>query len=227
MASNYSFYSFIVNSEINYNVLTTSASNIKLVKFSAPTNLRDTNYYGMNGSFYNTDTNVISNIIYQSGANLGNDNTCGTSLVYWDGSALRYANGVSDKNSSIIPKSSGSWAQGGFGLFLCDTGWEKKFNAQPAAADMGGGSPRCGILVNADTKTVHLFMTSGLAGTVANLRQAMMEFASLKEGDSPRNYFGLMVDGGRSAQMRCNELNGYVPILPRGTMQILSLIKTT
>lgn len=147
MATNYSVKSFIYNGKYYYE-MKTKASNIQLVSFRAKygkdmfirdTQYKiqcDTEYYGMNASFFTVKTSVINNIAYQDGKQVGpgnqgkENNGTGTSIVCWNGSKVSLHNDVLNDSSSYVPKKSGTWAQGGVGLYLGDSGWKNYFLAQ-------------------------------------------------------------------------------------------------
>lgn len=236
MATNHTCISFTDSSGRDFKIIQTAASNIKLRSYADPITLRDEDLYGMNGSFFNTSTNKLLNIAYQDGVCIGNDvdsddgyrNSCGTSLISWTGSVLRCNNSVTTGASTYVPKTANSWAQGGIGLFLCDSNWSTRFHSQAGVPDdIDGGSARSGILINTSTKQVYLFMTRILTTIVSDLRSAMMQYAGLTEGGSAGSWAAIMVDGGRSAQLRGESINSYVSVLPRAVPQVITLKSKT
>ncbi|HBV67152.1 MAG TPA: hypothetical protein DEF04_02440 [Clostridiales bacterium] len=240
MATNHTCISFTDSAGRDFKIIKTKASNIKLVNLGTPQKIRDTSYYGMNASFFNT-TPVngkykILNIAYQDGVNVGSGvdsedgrrNSVGTALIYWNGTSLLYADNVVFDSSSYVPKTSGSWAQGGIGLFLCNTLWETFYKDQLTSqqiSDLDGGSARTGVLINTNTKDVYLIMSRILTTTVFDLRRAMMEYAGLSEGGSSGYWKGILLDGGRSAQLRGETIDYTVlsPLVARGVPQIIAL----
>ncbi|GEM_PF-1194237 len=238
MATNHTCSTFVSGGLI-FNVLQTKASNIRLINLGTPKKIRDTSFYGMNASYFDTVTapsgfNKILNIVYQDGVCIGfgidsedgEKNTVGKSVMTWDGSSLKYHDNVLFGSSSNVPKTSNSWAQGGVGLFLCDTQWENLYKGQLVGnqeSDLGGISCRAGIMINTNTKNVYLINTTSPLATVAMLRKAMMNHAGLTEGGSAGYWRGMMVDGGLSVQLRGDGMNAYVVGAGRGIPQMIGL----
>lgn len=234
MATNHTCIDFTDSAGRDFKIIKTKASNIKLVGFNPPEKIRDTIYYGMNASFYDTvSTNKdVQNIAYQDGSPVesisgGTTNLVGKSIVSWNGTTLAHNTNVTLGSSSSVPKTSGSWAQGGVALFLCDTSWRAKYEAQFSEEeqyeDLDGVSARTGLLINTNTKDVYMVATRILSSLVTDLRRAMMEYAGLTEGGSSGYWRGMMLDGGRSTQLLGEDINLYVPVLSREVPQIISL----
>lgn len=249
MATNYTWtYYTRPSSSREFYILKTHANNIKLVNLFNETGacqkIRDTNYYGMNGSFFNHGTvrhAALQNIVVEQGETIGSGirlpnynnaydgtlNIIGSSLVYWTGTALRCANDVESSSDSVVPTGYSSWAQGGLGLYLCDRNWQAKYQSESNAASypINESAPRTGILINTSTKEVYLFACR-LIATVAELRTAMMEYAGLTEGGSAGNWAAIMTDGGQSVQLHSSE--GTVSAASaRAVAQIIALKRTT
>lgn len=68
-------------------------------------------------------------------------------------------------------------------------------------------------------------MSRILTTTVFDLRRAMMEYAGLSEGGSSGYWKGILLDGGRSAQLRGETIDYTVlsPLVARGVPQIIAL----
>lgn len=241
MATNYTYIDYTDSGTgRNFNIIKTLASNIKLVNLRNTTGeaqrICDTSYYGMNASFFNIANNKLLNIAYQDGQRIGsgvdsNDgytNAIGDAVICWTGSTLNLYNPVLTGGSSLVPKTSGSWAQGGLGLFLGDSGWESKYQAQPA----GGSYPiyeaayRTGILINTGTKYVYLFECPTSTTTVNDLRHGMMAYAGISDSGLNNTWKGLMTDGGMSTQLYCKEVNS-APWGFRAVAQIIALKNKT
>ena len=233
MANNHTCSTFTYYDR-EFNILETSASNIQLVNIlqnGEGQKISNTSYYGMNASYFDTNgttKNKLLNIAFQDGDSVGSgvtstdgyNNEMGTGLIYWTGSTLGCADGVTSSSSSMVPKTSGSWAQGGFHLYLCDSNWSNKTN------DITSAGAKCGILINKSTKKVYLFMCKITSTTTSDLRYAMMQYAGLSDGGSKGYWDAIMVDGGLSAQIRGDGLNSSVTFA-RGIPQIIALKNKT
>ena len=80
MATNYKWINYTDSSGRDFEILETNASNIKLVNIfreeGACKTVKESGYYGMNASFFNSDEHgdrypAIHNIAYQNGSNMG------------------------------------------------------------------------------------------------------------------------------------------------------------
>ena len=235
MATNHTYDVYSDSENRKFHVLKTKANNIKLVNFvretGAPKTIRSSSYYGMNGSFfYHKGDNHIMNIAYQDGKPVGisanskdgETNSVGTSVLYWDGRTASGLSGISTASSSAIPKATGTWAQGGIGLYLCDANWKAKYDAELTPYDVNDEEYRAGMIVNNQTNYVYLFVSTALAVTVVDFRAAMMGYLGLIDGGSNRGFRAIMVDGGRSAQLWNKTLNAY-PLGGREVAQIIAL----
>ena len=224
MATNYTYIDYTdPGTGRAFNTIKTPASNIQLVNLRKQTGaaqyIRNTSYYGMNAGFFVIATNKLLNIAYQDGVCIGSGvdsddgytNAIGESVICWTGSAINQYNPVITGGSSLVPKTNGSWAQGGLGLFLGDPDWESKYGAQLGA----GGYPiysaacRTGILINTSTKYVYLFECAIQTTLVYDLRHGMMSYAGITDSGLSNTWKAIMTDGGRSTQMYCKEVNSY------------------
>lgn len=243
MATNYTCTNYTGPDRKNYLILKTSASNIRLVsnfKNGTCDTVRASGFYGMNASFFNSNTNkAILNIAFQNGASVGTGqsvpspnggtakdgtvNLIGDSVVFWNGSALNCLNGILYSSNANIPKSPNTWAQGGIGLYLCNNAWKARYMAEYSAEayPLDEVDARTGILINKSTRSVYLFACTS-AIYVSNLRDAMMAYAGLTEGGSAGNWVAIMTDGGRSTQLYTAE-NSTAALRARGVPQIIAL----
>lgn len=251
MATNYRWINYTDSSGRDFEILETNASNIKLVNIfkedGVCKTVEESGYYGMNASFFNSDKGgdrypAIHNIAFQNGSNVGcgiempnqgyvydgTVNITGSSLVYWTGSVLNCVSNVQSSSSSYVPKTANSWAQGGFGLYLCDVNWQSKYEAEGNASlyPVGGGNARTGILINKSTKKVYLFSCRIMTTAVWDLRNAMMSYAGLTQGGSAGSWAAIMTDGGQSTQLYSGEGSNHI-VLCRDVPQIIALKKTT
>ena len=223
-------------------IIRTKASNIELVSFYKGTHVlvlrvRDSGYYGMNASFFNSGSTrypAILNIAYQDGENLGCDidlpsgsvdgyeNLTGTSLAYWNGSTVGIAHNVLNGDNSIVPKRVGTWAQGGIGLYLGDSKWASKFDGEGSVYSITDMAYRTGLIVNRNTKDVYLFACPTRKVSVSAFRQAMMDYLEIKDGSSNGGFDAIMLDGGSSAQIYCDSLDEH-PLTMRPIPQAITL----
>lgn len=191
----------------------------------------------MNAAFFNVEANPVNkllNIAYQDGKCIGSHtddadgyrNACGAGLIYWTGTQLKYESMVLFGSSSVIPTAVGSWAQGGYNLYLCDSDWEEKYSSQSGAPAAGAGAPRTGALINTNTGYVHLFACRTASTIVRDLRYAMMEYADILYSSSSGPWAAIMTDGGTSTQLICKE-GGMVSPYCRPVVEIFALVKKT
>lgn len=245
-ATNYTCKSFW-DGKHEYKVLQTPATNIQLVsiyKNGTCQSVLGSKNYGMNASFFNSDTNkAILNIAVQSGSSVGTGqyvpdlrggqvkdgtvNLIGDSVIFWNGSSLNCMNATRYSHDTRLPKAPNTWVQGGIGLYLCDQNWQNKYLAErnAAACALDEVAARTGVLVNKSTKYVYLFACHGLIA-VSELRTAMMHYANLTEDGSAGSWAAIMTDGGRSTQLCSRE--GYVAsAMVRDVPQIIALKNKT
>ena len=243
MAANYTCTNFTGPDKKKYLILQTSASNIHLVrayKDGACHTVAASNCYGMNASFFNSNTNkAILNIAVQSGSSVGTGqyvpdpnggqvkdgtvNLIGDSVIFWNGSSLNYMNGIRYSRDTRLPKDPNTWVQGGIGLYLCSNAWRAGYMGEYCAESypLNKTAARTGILINKSTRAVYLFAcTSEIL--VSDLRAAMMRYAGLTEGGSAGNWAAIMTDGGHSTQLYSKEGSAVIAGV-RGVPQIIAL----
>lgn len=203
-------------------IINVSGKNIKLINQSASGSaktLAATNYSGINGSFFDMDgTNNLLTIAYQDGKCLGRSgvygrqNRVGGCVIAWNGSNvcwhenIEWADDLLGTGSAYLK--TGTWMQGGIGLWLGYSGWLTPYNAQDDGSansyNDGTARPRTGLigcLTGSNAGTVKLVVTNG-SMTVPNFRAAIQGYLRLTDGASAsRVYQALMLDGGISTQM--------------------------
>lgn len=198
-------------------IVKTKASNIELVNLTSSSypkgkTIKNSGYYGMNASWYEeikegSDIySCILNIAYQDGKPLGalsqykygQKNRVGDCLIYYKNGSVYYAEGVKDSSDSRVPKTSGSWAQGGMGLFLGNSNWLSLFRNQPMTTEdySKGTAPRSGMVVNTNTKDVYLFAVPVASTDLISFRQIIMDYFGLKDGASNSYIRAILLDGG-------------------------------
>lgn len=199
---------------IDVYTIKTTADNIKIESFyrrgeGVVSKLITEGLYGMNGSYFNTSTSALCNIAYQDGvpqgsSNASNDgciNSVGKSLIYYKNSKLYYAANVEDDSDSRVPKVTGSWAQGGIGLYLGYSAWEEMFIADGDGEFSDDSNARTALVVNLQTNEVYLFACT-IDVSVAYFRERIMDVIGISDNDSSTYWRGILLDGGRSLQIR-------------------------
>lgn len=154
----------------------------------------------------------LLNTVYQDGKCIGSgtcsedgfENFDGHALIAWNGSKLKFYDNVLNDNDSNVPKTSGTWAQGGYDLYLCDSNWKTKFFAQHDAEGIRSAAARTGVLINESTGYVYLFATR-YNSLIDELRREMMYYAGITDGGSSGSWKAICTDGGHSTQLRCGE----------------------
>ena len=200
----------------------TPASNIKILSFSRENQKNDTRktvtnsgWYGMNGSWFAiNDDGHIMNLAYNNGVRQGailsdadvplsNDgkvdgfiNSVGKSLIYYRHGQVMCDSGVSAADYRCTDS---NWAQGGIGLYLCNTNGYQKFINDGEGQYSRGVAYRSALVVNINTNTAYL-ITAWNEVTVKNFRLAIMDNFSISEGD-PDIWKGILLDGGGSTQL--------------------------
>lgn len=206
-------------------VMKVRASDIELVNFgynasTALKTLSGAEILGMNGCWFgqNPETHAteLCNIVYQSGKPLGSlpsnedatENKVGKSVIYWTGSALKGASGISTVTDMTIPTARGSWVQGGCGLYFGSSNWDYLMeNSMPNTEEDTGwiylsqAHYRTAMVAHPSTGDVYLFAWTKNEINLGELRQDIFTYLGISEYTS-YDYFGLMLDGGRSTQIR-------------------------
>ena len=164
----------------------------------------------------------ILNIAYQDGKPLGalsqykygQKNRVGDCLIYYKNGSVYYAEGVKDSSDSRVPKTSGSWAQGGMGLFLGNSNWLSLFRNQPMTTEdySKGTAPRSGMVVNTNTKDVYLFAVPVASTDLISFRQIIMDYFGLKDGASNSYIRAILLDGGASTELYGNDFYAHTTI---------------
>ncbi|GAA6387683.1 hypothetical protein LAWASA_1263 [Lawsonibacter asaccharolyticus] len=214
-------------------IVKTKASNIELVNLTSSSypkgkTIKNSGYYGMNASWYEEIKeggdiySCILNIAYQDGKPLGalsqykygQKNRVGDCLIYYKNGSVYYAEGVKDSSDSRVPKTSGSWAQGGMGLFLGNSNWLSLFRNQPMTTEdySKGTAPRSGMVVNTNTKDVYLFAVPVASTDLISFRQIIMDYFGLKDGASNSYIRAILLDGGASTELYGNDFYAHTTI---------------
>ena len=237
MATNHQYITY-VDSMYNYrlHMIKTKASNIQIVNLTSSANplgrkINQTNYYGINASFYKSQKctdgqnySFAKNIAYNNGVPqgptadylkvAGSVNEVGECMIYYQNSRVFYAGNVEDDENPKVPKTNNSWAQGGIGLFLGHTGWLQMFRNDHANDSAGhdfstDSKPRSVLLANTNTQDIYLIAANGMY-SVEGVRHAIMEYIGIADtngGTSNPYWRAILLDGGASCQIRGDGVN--------------------
>lgn len=227
-------------------VMKVKASNIELHNYGYHGNtdlktLVSAGIIGMNGCFFgknSSDKTTLNNIVYQGGVPLGSltdnsdakRNQTGKAVIYWTGSLLKYADGISTVTDMTIPTAKSSWIQGGIGLYFGKSNWETLMkNSMPEEDwndlnDNNGKAYRTAMVADTAGKVVYLIACPKTKVTFSELRKDILSYLNVTESTASA-YKGITLDGGQSTQIRgYNELgvNGVEsPLFARKVPQVI------
>lgn len=212
----------LANGNVKLKYIKTSASNLKILSFSRETNEDDTRrtvsasgWYGMNGSWFdmNGDGHIM-NLAYDDGVRQGAicsdasvptingvkvdgfTNSVGKTLIYYRQGQVMCASNVSTPDYRCTDS---LWAQGGIGLYLCNTNGYQKFVNEGGGLYTSDTTSRSALVVNINTNKAYL-ITTPTAVKVKDFRLAIMDNFAISEGD-PDIWKGILLDGGGSTQL--------------------------
>lgn len=216
----------------NLTILTTDASNIRLVNLCQNVNLADSAYYGLNAGFFNSgipNDPTVLNVAICDGSVVGpsstdgiNNNNCGAGIIFWNGTNFDvrpvtpgdgYFNSTDHDATEFLGRGVGTWAQGGFSMHLGLSDWyakltEEQFGIPNTGIWNAADRYRAGIVVNKVQKTVYLVACTTNA-TFAQFRSAIQAWLGISDGNSLNGtYSGLFLDGGASTQLKGRQPNG-------------------
>lgn len=212
----------------NLTILSTDASNIKLLNLQGQMNLQTSPYYGLNGGFWSTNTNTL-NIAICDGAVVGpgeNDglqnNWCGSGVIYWDGSdfivkpitpgSTAYADDPS-LSKEFLDGGEGTWAQGGFSMLLGLSNWREMAREEQAGDNNPNGvwnieAMRSAMVIDKVQKKVYLIDCTSTA-TFTQVRAAIQAWLGITDGNELNSrYSGLLLDGSGSSQLKARQEDG-------------------
>lgn len=224
-------------------VMRVKAEDIELVNFGYHGSrdvktLTEAGIIGMNGCFFgNTSSNqtTLNNIVYQSGKPLGSHtddtdakrNQTGKAVIYWTGTALKYAENISTSSDLSIPTAKNSWVQGGIGLYFGKTNWKTLMkNSMPAADwnDLSGTEYRTAMVAKTAAKDVYLFACPKTKVSFDDLRKDILKYFGVTETTASA-YKGIALDGGISTQIRGYDKLGVnnieKPLIGRAVPQVI------
>ena len=244
MATNHTYTSGTYNS-VNLSIITTAASNIKLLNLRNTTggmkSLQASSYFGINGAWFNMGTgDDILNIAKNNGSFVGpntegQNNYVGSGAVAWNGSQLSCYSSVDSADDISFLSNSNTWGQGGIALWLGYSAWENQVRNQSGAEIyLSGNAARTAMIANMSTNQVYLIVTTNNV-TTTSFRSAIQSFLGIiDQGQANNTYQGIMLDGGGSSQLKAkNSANTTINIanssggVYRPLTQIVALKSTT
>ena len=210
MPSNHLYTTYECSTGATLHVLRTQASNIKLVDYNGNGNIEDNEDFGVNGGFFSTSTmNPLSIAISDGTVICNSNNWLGGGVVGYNGSNIFCMTDVQNASSVTGCNRSGTWAQGGFSMWLGDSDWRAKMLEETPMPDHYNVKRQRTVLV-ADTtnKIVWLIVVTTNSFTFEGIRDVVKEYMGVigyTITDTPNGvsrFKGLILDGGSSSQMR-------------------------
>jgi len=236
----YSMYYTGTYSGVALHVIRTNANNISLKSLKGADTLAGSADFGINGGFFAWENKFRTlNISVRDGVVISGDGTSGTGgdtnelgrgAIYWNGTNLQYAAGVTNKNTLSGISTNGTWAQGGIGLYLGNSAWLSKVQNNEACKEEyyreSEKRERTAMVANTTLGIVYLIST--MTGcNMDTFRSAIHDFLGIsKTGSSDHPiYKALFLDGGRSASLRCKNVQGNtVSVRPSNYTNIVQII---
>ena len=220
MPANYRYINQTTANGIELHILKTDASNIMFRNFKKKQSLVDSIFFGVNGGFFGGDA---INIAKCDGVNYGrtdNDNL-GGGIITWDGSSLHCYNNSAMRNVETVLSTNekGTWAQGGYSMFLGASDARERSLAEVNDNDRGyltdPADGKTALVADMSTDTVYLIAARDENDentiTFTDFRRAIQYYLNIPEGSTPSSrYKGLMLDGGGSTQLRGKKTNGSI-----------------
>ena len=211
-------------SGINLHVLTTNASNIQLVNLNEKSSLKGSSYYGINGGFFVMGENLLISLALNNGYQVGpgeqgTDNKWnGGGAIAWNGYAFEVYTPIQTKSqlsSKVAGGSSnclpGTWAQGGYSMFLGASDWYSRIKSELSGADPSADQTKAGgsgMVADTLSKTVHLYVTKDVT-SFTTFRRAVQAHIGISDGGNVNSrYKGLFLDGSYSSQMKAKKPDG-------------------
>lgn len=211
-------YSRAYSNGIYLHIISTTAQDIELVNLQYG-KLRTSEYYGMNGGWYNPigSTRQVISLAFSNGHNVGpasidgDQNYVGSGVMYWSGSTLKVVSGVTSPSGLPI-YANGTWAQGGYSMHLGNTNWAELTLAEPAAANVfyDSRAGKSAMVAHMSQKRVYLVITQN-AATWETFRTAIQNYMGISDmgANDSTTLQGIFLDGSGSSQMK-SKSNGYI-----------------
>lgn len=228
MPTQYEYITKTSKNGIKLHIMKTNASNIMLRNLKCEHNLFDRIYFGINGGFFSWTKNGnryrVLNLAKCDGAVVGPNSDDGISngwlgggVIYWDGKYLKCLTGEPTIEASEIPgtKDTGTWAQGGYSMWLGDKKAKERSLEEVNNDDQYGylsnsAKGRTALVADLTYKKVYLIVTPS-SNTFTTFKQAIEEYLNITEGDTASSrYKGIMLDGSGSSQMKAKNSSGDV-----------------
>jgi hypothetical protein len=208
-------------------------------------NLQGSSYYGINGGFFDFNSNRnINNVAINDGNVVettpdspnrsGIDNSfCGRGVCYYNARSglVGIEMGIQNMNNSSLSgliRIAGAWAQGGRGLSLANSNWRNLETAHPFTEKWEyTASGMSAMVVNSSTKDVYLIVYNGSNISPATFRIAIQTYFGIQDtAGGSSNYKGILLDGSGSSQMKAKNSSGTVVNVTgdsRALVQIITL----
>lgn len=216
-------------------IIRTAASNIELKNLKRVT-LNNGGVIGINGGFFNLTKpanmteeawnavkyDVIS-IAKYNGAYVtpnGQENGGSGNFVIYRSATGTFGTATGTKAASISQvanlSGTGSWAQGGAGMFLGDSSWQDKAKIN-FTSPTGSHTGLTALVVDAQKGLVYLIVTTETVNYV-QFRSAIMSYLGLADGTAASTRFlGEFLDGGGSSTLRARNPENSLQLLYPGT----------
>lgn len=207
---------------IKLHVIETDASNIKLVNLAGGKSIGGSTYFGVNGGWFDLQKGLLNvtvcdgYVVADSGSN---NNGVGGGVIGWDGSQALCLTGTNNidaiRGAVMGVAKNGTWAQGGFSLWLGDSQWKTKLDKEVNGDDqvniVYSSHPGRTALVAKNGGDVRLFVTRETVG-VEKFRDAIQAYLGIKNGTATE-WKGILLDGSYSSQLKAkNDSNATVTI---------------
>lgn len=236
-------HSYEYDSSRNLHVITTAASNIKLINFAPnDSKIEPSGYCGVNGTFF--DSGIVS-IAVQDGATVSNMNRgfwngTGKGGIGWNGTSVEWFQFLEDARPKYAAGEAyamtNTWLQGGIALWLGYSDWRTKYDEQattPSAVEslyeyVTEPRPRTAMVANLLTNTIELIVCTNNIH-LENFRAAIQSRYGISDGAAhSTTYQAILLDGGISTQLVAKDSETGVAVVAaaanlRAVKQIVSL----
>lgn len=225
---NHTFVRTTVN-KVTLSIIETNPSNIKLVNLNKSSCLSASNYYGINGGFFDSSTassRDMYNIAKSDGTVISDGNSCGNGVIsYKGGTTLSYETARHSYEISGV-NSSGTWSQGGALMSLGSASWEDRLDYPNFPNEANTLSNAWSALIVDREKIKVLLVATNTICKLETFRAAIQSYLDISDGVSDdKRYKGIFLDGGFSTELRAKNQYGSDILVhqDRKLMQIIAL----